>query len=634
MSTNMPKQELEKLRAQYEQVKNRLEKENLFLANQVKRLVKAETELYQVQEQLDDQIRLYRQLTEVGKRFNATFELAEILQITIHFVIYKLNFERCLVLLRPAEGNLFQVEAMDGYYDEDKSQAIATLSLPVDEPALFPLLQGERQLMCTPECDQKDLLALGHSLGLDDYIILPLGGESKQPLGLLAAGNTAEMAPYQTRVEPDSEPMAGLVNLAGQAATAINNANFYAALRESEKKYRTLFEDSRDAIFITTPQGELVDANQAMLDLFGYTRAEIFKLNAQERYANPDDRTKFQQAIEQKGSIRDFEVRYRKKDGTEMDCLLTATLRQAEDGTALTYQGIIRDITERKRAEQLLEDYSHTLEREVAIRTQELSRALEDLKATQSQLVEAEKMAALGGLVAGVAHEINTPVGVGVTAASLLEDKSAALREVYKSGHMKRSDLEKYLNTAEQSSSMILKNLKRAAELIQSFKQVAVDQSSEERRSFALKPYLEEILLSLRPKLKRTQHTIQINGNEDLTLDSFPGVFSQIVTNLVINSLIHAYAPDEWGHISFNFEQVDGRLIFEYGDNGRGIPEENLNKIFEPFFTTRRGQGGSGLGLQIVYNLVTQKLNGTIRCESEVGSGAKFIIEVPLDRVK
>jgi signal transduction histidine kinase len=259
----------------------------------------------------------------------------------------------------------------------------------------------------------------------------------------------------------------------------------------------------------------------------------------------------------------------------------------------------------------------------------ELSQALENLRTTQSQLVEAEKMAALGGLVAGVAHEINTPVGVGVTAASLLEDKTRAFREIYSGGQMKRSDLEKYLDTAEQSSQMLLRNLQRAAELIQSFKQVAVDQSSEERREFRVKQYLDEILLSLRPQLKKTQHVITINGDSELALDSYPGAFSQIVTNLVMNSLVHAFEPDEAGQLTFNFEQVKSRLVFEYTDNGRGIPPENLNKIFDPFFTTKRGQGGSGLGLHIIYNLVTQKLGGTIRCESEVGVGTRFIMEIP-----
>jgi signal transduction histidine kinase len=279
-------------------------------------------------------------------------------------------------------------------------------------------------------------------------------------------------------------------------------------------------------------------------------------------------------------------------------------------------------------ANATLQEYSDILEHKVEERTQELSQALEHLKATQHQLVEAEKMAALGSLVAGVAHEINTPLGIGVTAASLLEDKTVTFREIYQNGQMKRSDLEKYLDTARQSSQMILNNLNRAAELVQSFKEVAVDQSSEVRRSFRVKAYLEEVLLSLHPKLKRTQLAVELQADENLTLDSYPGAFAQIVTNLVMNSLIHAYEPDDKGQLTFEFKQQNDRFIFEYNDDGRGIPPENLAKIFEPFFTTRRGQGGSGLGLHIIYNLVTQKLGGQIRCESEVGKGTRFTIEI------
>lgn len=294
--------------------------------------------------------------------------------------------------------------------------------------------------------------------------------------------------------------------------------------------------------------------------------------------------------------------------------VITAAANQA--GVAL---GRARLLEETKKAREAAE-----------VAAQELSQALENLKATQSQLVEAEKMAALGGLVAGVAHEINTPVGVGVTAASLLEDKTVTFRTLFQNGQMKRSDLEKYLDTASQSSSMILKNLQRAAELIQSFKQVAVDQSSEERRTFVAKAYLDEILLSLHPKLKRTQLTVQVHADENLTLDSYPGAFAQIVTNLVMNSLIHAYEPGQPGHLVFDLKQKNGSFIFEYADDGRGIPPEHLSKIFDPFFTTKRGQGGSGLGLHIIYNLVTQKLGGTIRCESKVGRGTRFMIELPM----
>jgi signal transduction histidine kinase len=238
-------------------------------------------------------------------------------------------------------------------------------------------------------------------------------------------------------------------------------------------------------------------------------------------------------------------------------------------------------------------------------------------------------MASLGGLVAGVAHEINTPVGIGITAASLLADKITEFFQTYKSGQMKRSQLEKFLDTAMQSSSMVLSNLNRAADLIQSFKQVAVDQSSEEQRTFNLKQYLWENLIPLRPKLQLTPHQVEIKGDDAIALNTYPGALSQIITNLVMNSLIHAYSPEDAGHLVFDFKQEGEQIIFEYADDGKGIPKENLSKIFDPFFTTKRGQGGSGLGLHIVYNLVTQKLNGTIECDSQVGVGTKFIIKLP-----
>ncbi|MEG4026081.1 ATP-binding sensor histidine kinase [Microcoleus sp. S13C4] len=277
-----------------------------------------------------------------------------------------------------------------------------------------------------------------------------------------------------------------------------------------------------------------------------------------------------------------------------------------------------------------LQEFNQNLEQLVSDRTQQLSNTLEALKATQTQLVESEKMASLGGLVAGVAHEINTPIGVGVTVASALAENTTEFASIYKSGKMKRSDLEEFVDIATQSSKSLLINLDRAAALIQSFKQVAVDRSSEERRTFQIRPYLDEILLQLKPKLKNSQHSLKIKGDSKIAIDSYPGALSQVVTNLLINSLIHAYEPGISGELIFAWEQEGNRLRFEYADEGKGIPPENLSKIFEPFFTTKRGQGGSGLGLHIVYNLVTQKLKGEIECLSEVGRGTKFIIKLPM----
>ncbi|MBR8835002.1 MAG: AAA family ATPase [Stigonema ocellatum SAG 48.90 = DSM 106950] len=274
--------------------------------------------------------------------------------------------------------------------------------------------------------------------------------------------------------------------------------------------------------------------------------------------------------------------------------------------------------------------FCNTLEQKVTARTQELSQALEHLKATQKKLVESEKMAALGSLVAGVAHEINTPIGTSITAASTLAHETKTFVNEVAQGNLKRSILQGYVEVANHSTALIVKNLHRAGELIQSFKQVAVDQTNLEQRTFAVKPYIEEILLSLAPKLKQTPHTLTVEGDETISLNSYPGALAQIITNITVNSLLHAYQPHEVGQLHFKVQQQGEQVIIQYSDDGCGISQENLSKIFEPFFTTARNLGGTGLGLHIVYNLVTQKLGGTIDVKSQTGVGTIFIMRFPL----
>ena len=268
----------------------------------------------------------------------------------------------------------------------------------------------------------------------------------------------------------------------------------------------------------------------------------------------------------------------------------------------------------------------NTLEQKVIDRTTQLSQALDTLKATQKQLVESEKMAALGGLVAGVAHEINTPIGTSITVASTLADETKIFSQAVAQGQLKRSLLTNYLELAEESTQLMLGNLHRAGALIQNFKQIATDQEYLEQRQFNLKSYLEEIALSLAPKLKQTPHTLSVAGDETLTIESYPGALAQIATNLVMNSLAHAYPTGEPGQLRFEVYPEGQQINIVYSDDGCGIEPENLGKIFEPFFTTARHQGGTGLGLNIVYNLVRQKLQGTIAVNSEVGLGTRFII--------
>ncbi|MDD2464096.1 MAG: ATP-binding protein [Desulfobulbus sp.] len=288
-------------------------------------------------------------------------------------------------------------------------------------------------------------------------------------------------------------------------------------------------------------------------------------------------------------------------------------------------------------AEEKLHRLNEELEERVAQRTGELAKTnldlqqtLVDLQRTQKHLVMSEKLAALGELVAGVAHEVNTPVGVALSAGSTLAEKSRALNELYDQGEMKRSDLAKYLSDVKEGGDMVVMNLSRASELIRSFKMVAADQVSENKRLFNVKSYINEILLSLRPKLKKTQHHVVVECVDDLMVESYPGAFSQILTNFIINSLVHGFAAEQAGEIRIEVERSEGTLKVTYKDTGVGMPPEVRDRIFEPFFTTARSQGSTGLGLHIVFNIVTRTLQGTLECESSVGQGTAFIVTMPV----
>ncbi len=282
-------------------------------------------------------------------------------------------------------------------------------------------------------------------------------------------------------------------------------------------------------------------------------------------------------------------------------------------------------------AEEKVQQLNADLEQRVVRRTAELQESLEALQNAQHHLVQSEKMAALGGLVAGIAHEINTPLGIGVTAATFLKDKTERYVRRFTQGDLSESDVKKYADTAIEASAIIHTNLNRAAELINSFKNVAVDQTHEERRVFLLKAYIEDILNSLRPKLKKTSHVVKVDCPDHLKINSYPGVLSQIVTNLVMNSLLHGFENMAAGEMRFVIREEGPVLILQYSDNGCGMDPATLNKMFDPFFTTKRNQGGTGLGMHILYNLVTQSLKGRIRVVSAPNEGVEFDIRFPMD---
>jgi len=328
----------------------------------------------------------------------------------------------------------------------------------------------------------------------------------------------------------------------------------------------------------------------------------------------------------------------RRPDGQEKFVLINSGPIYDARGRFIAAIVAFLDVTELRDTQDQLETLNRGLEEMVEARTRELSQSnealkvtIDDLRLAQDHLIESEKMASLGALVAGVAHEINTPVGVGVTAASFLREKTENLSKLYESQAMRKSDLEAFLDQARQSSAILLSNLERASNLIKSFKMISVDQSSDLMRQFRLREYLEELFLSLHPPDKRVKVTVQVEGDPSLEIRSFPGTFSQVVTNLFMNSCHHGFEGRSEGKVSLLFWTDGNRLLIRFHDNGVGMDEATLRRIYEPFFTTRRDLGGTGLGMNIVFNLVTQKLGGTIRASSTPGQGTEFFLDLPLE---
>jgi len=392
-----------------------------------------------------------------------------------------------------------------------------------------------------------------------------------------------------------------------------------AALRASEGRLSTILESSPFPIVIARrSDGRVLFANAPTVDLLELPAADGLGRAVPEFLEDTIEWVPFAQDVFRRGRLTDFETRLRTAQGHLFWGVLSAMAMDYEGEAAMFLA--LHDISARKYAENAL-----------VTAKEQAEQALHDLQRTQKSLVQAEKLASLGALVAGVAHEINTPVGIGVTAASYLAEQTRQFKRGVAEGGLRRRDLDDFVERIEEAATMILANLERACSLVQSFKQVAVDQTSEARRPFDLRGYLEGVLGSLAPQLKRTPHRVLLDCPESVTMDSYPGALSQVVSNLVINALLHAFDDDVPGTLIIAVHREGlSNVVLDFTDDGKGIPPENLDRIFEPFFTTRRTEGGSGLGLHIVHNIVVGTLGGRISVASHPGAGCRFTIRLPL----
>ncbi len=523
-----------------------------------------------------------------------------------------------------------------------------------------------------------------------------------------------------------------------------------AEQRLAEESYRKLFEASIDGIYVTTPSGLIIDANPALARIMGYdsTGELIQSANniAETIYVRPSSREEYQRLMQRDGMVREYEYQVRRRSGEIRWLSDSATVVRDNSGEAVRYEGVVRDITDQKRAEdaiaegrRLLQQVIDTVPAVINVKNRELryvlmnrymagifnvepddalgrttgelmsryganktdgndkrvlatkgglgfyeeeyldssgvmrqwlvnklplldadgevdkivtvaldigerkkseqemrkakeaaETALRNLRETQASLIEAEKLAALGRMVAGVAHEVNNPVGISLTVASALERKTERFGEQVARGELRRSSLNEFLETSRDAAAQLVANLNRAAELIQSFKQVAADRNYSDQRTFDLADLTEQVVMSLRPGLRKHNLTLNVNCQPNLVMNSYPGPYGQVLTNLFLNAVAHAFPDGRGGAIDIQAREA-GRDNVEiiFSDNGCGMSLDVRRRAFDPFFTTRRDQGGTGLGLHIVYNIVTNRLGGRLDLDSEPGAGTRIQIVLP-----
>jgi len=284
-----------------------------------------------------------------------------------------------------------------------------------------------------------------------------------------------------------------------------------------------------------------------------------------------------------------------------------------------------------QQKQNLLDENTRRSKTEATLTTtnKDLIHSINELNKAKERLLEAEKMASLGELSAEVSHEVSTPIGISITASTYLLDQMARLEQELEQKKLSKKSVEKFIENANQSTELLTNNLNRASELLTSFKHVAVDQASDKIRLINVASYLDEIIQSIHPKLKKTNHCIKVHCDESIDFYSHPGAIAQIIINLIVNSITHGFEHINRGEIDIDVKFYQGKLQIDYKDNGHGLDKDALNQLFVAFYTTKAGKGGSGLGTHIVYNLVVDTLNGTIKASSEVEQGLSYHIELP-----
>lgn len=402
-------------------------------------------------------------------------------------------------------------------------------------------------------------------------------------------------------------------------------SSLYRDIKYQQERFADFADVSSDWLWETNNSGELIYASDEMIKNLNLSGCDSIPLLGISTFKNTRS---LMTHINAKSSFSLCEEELI-IEGKKRYLLFQGTAKY-QDEVFTGFRGTALDITALIQAKLDLEKLNKNLENIVKERTQDLESNMIKLQKTQDKLVESEKLAALGGLVAGVAHEVNTPLGISVTAASIIKEITQELNQAFADQTLSSAQFADLMERMSESTIMLEDNLNRGSKLIRDFKQTAVNQVSECRSHFVIHQVLDALISSLHPETRKVPVTPKISGSSSLSMSSLPGVLTQVLTNLIMNSINHAFADSsDPAEISISFYEQNGEIIFEYIDNGSGIEESLHQKIFEPFYTSKRGNGGSGLGLNLVFNLIHQKLAGSLNFESSINQGVHFTFRTP-----
>lgn len=434
--------------------------------------------------------------------------------------------------------------------------------------------------------------------------------------GIEVAGQRADQADERSWVtywHPLRNPAGEIigVNVAAEEVTERKRAE--AALKASERQFHTLADSIPQLVWMADARGAIFWFNNHWYAYTGRPAGEVVSHGWQAVLGH-----RWIEAL-QTGTALESELSLLGKDGLYRPFLTRVVPLRDSTGAVYGWIGTHIDISERKRNEL-----------EIRRARDAAEAALHNLRQTQNSLIEAEKLAALGRLVAGVAHEINNPVGTGLTIASSLQRKSELFATEAASGALRRSSLVDFVETVRNASTQLQDSLNHAAELIQSFKQVAADRNNSDLRSFDLGDLTEQVAIGLRPALPKHDVTLNVQCEPDLVMNSYPGSYGQVLTNLFLNSIAHAFPDERHGIIAIKVNAAgDNNVEIVFADDGCGMSPDVRRQAFDPFFTTRRHQGCTGLGLHIVYSIVTDRLGGHLDLDTGPGKGTKIRMVLP-----